>query len=218
MKIAILGGTFNPIHIGHLSLAEDVCESLGYDKIIFVLANIPPHKKISKSVNVQHRIKMLELAVKKNIKFDLDLCEIEREGISYTIDTIRYLNEKYKNELDGKIGLIIGQENASEFKKWKEAEHLAKLVDIIIARRQDVSSEQKEECKNKPLGEYTGGFENSNYKKVCEEFEYDFVPMENIILPISSTDVRTRIATKSGWRYLVPNEVFEYILENRLYE
>lgn len=230
MKIAILGGTFNPIHIGHLSLAEDVCITLRYDKIIFVPTNIPPHKIVVNSVDLHHRIKMLELALQDNSKFDIDLCEIQREGISYTIDTIHFLYEKYKDVLEGKIGLIIGQENASEFDKWQSANELAEITDIIIARRQDVQSNKKDnfkfsqneidskKCNNLPSGNYTGGFENSDYDEVCSTFKHNYLGLKNLILPISSTDVRRRIASKSGWRYLVPNAVFEYILKNKLYE
>ena len=192
MKIAILGGTFNPIHIGHLSLAEDVCESLGYDKIIFVLANIPPHKKISKSVNVQHRIKMLELAVKKNIKFDLDLCEIEREGISYTIDTIYDLESRYQEKIEGKIGLIIGDDLLSGFESWHLAETLALRVRLIVGRR--------------------------NSSVLPLESKFPFSPLSNSILPISSSDIRNRIINKKSWRYLVPESVFQYINERNLYE
>lgn len=217
MKIAILGGTFNPVHIGHLAMADDVCNCLGYDKVLFIPTFIPPHKQMNHVESPENRIGMLKAAFKNDPRFEVEPCEIERGGVSYTIDTVHFIIEKYKDVLDGKIGLIIGQENASEFDKWKGAEELASITDIIIAQRQKVITVDTKGFENTPTGNYAGDFNEKDYLNVFKTFKHHYVPLENLILPVSSTEIRARIAGKFGWRYLVPSGVFEYIVENKLY-
>ena len=218
MRIAILGGTFNPVHIGHLALADDVCKSLGYDKVLFVPALIPPHKILSGTDNPVHRLNMLKAAFEGDDRFVAEPCEIERGGVSYTIDTVHCLIEKYKNELDGKFGLVMGQENAAGFYKWKSADELAEITDIIIARRQEVKDLDVEGFANAPAGHFSGDFKEEDVDKIFSTFKYKFTPLKNHILPLSSTEIRIRAAKNYGWRYLVPQAVFEYILEHKLYE
>lgn len=217
MKIAVLGGSFNPVHIGHLALADDVCRSLGYDRVLFVPSFKPPHKKMSCAADSKDRLAMLCRALKKDRRFSAEPCEIERQGISYTIDTVRTLTESYKTVLDGKLGLILGQENAAEFDKWNSAAELASLTDIIIARRQKAAGVEISSFENVPAGDYTDGFGSGSYEKICSEFKYNFIELKNLILPVSSTEIRARIAQNFGWRYLVPDGVFEYILKHKLY-
>ena len=96
MKLAIFGGTFNPVHIGHLAMADDVCSTLGYDKILFVPAFVPPHKIAKDMESPENRVAMLAAAFKDDERFEVEPCEIERGGTSYTIDTVKYIIEKYK--------------------------------------------------------------------------------------------------------------------------
>ena len=135
MKIAILGGSFNPVHIGHLALADDVCCSLKYDLVLFVPVSRPPHKIMEGEESGSDRYEMVRLACSGNSSLRPESCELDRGGVSYTYDTIRILQKKYAEKLDGKIGLIIGQELAAEFQKWYRAEDIAKEVDIILAYR-----------------------------------------------------------------------------------
>lgn len=218
MKFAILGGTFNPVHIGHLALADDVCKSLGYDKVIFIPTFIPPHKQMAHVESGEDRAQMLKNSFAGDERFIVDTCEIDRGGVSYTIDTVHHLIEKYKGELDGKFGLIMGQENAFEFDKWKGADELAEITDIIIAQRQQSKSVDTKGFENKSTGAYTGGFNNEDYLNVFNNFNHHYVPLKNLILPVSSTEIRARIASGSGWRYLVPEAVFKYIVEKKLYD
>lgn len=217
MKIAMFGGTFNPIHIGHLAMADNVSKVLSYDKVIFVPAFVPPHKLVNSHFeSPEHRVAMIKAAIKSNSSLDVETCEIQRGGVSYTIDTVKYLIEKYGSQLTEKPGLIMGQENAAEFHKWKNADEIASLSDIIVVSRQQSSAAGKKDFDNTPVNNYTGGFDQVLDKNYLKE-KYNFTFLENIVLPVSSTDIRANIAGKSGWRYLVPEPVFEYILEHKLY-
>jgi len=187
MKIAVLGGTFNPVHIGHLFLASEVRYLLGYDKIIFVPSNIPAHKQLEGNVTAEQRVEMLVAAVADEDGFVVDTCEIKRGGVSYTIDTIHYLEEKYKPQ--ARVGIIIGDDLVAGFHKWKKYKSLIEAAEIIVARR------EKER--------HTPGFPS--------------VPVDNAVLPVSSSGIRARIAEGAPYRYLLPYEVYRYITEKGLY-
>lgn len=218
MKIAVYGGSFNPIHCGHLTVADETL-SLGYDKVLFVPTFIAPHKQLSASVSPSSRLAMLEAAISDNPNFEVEPCEIQRGGVSYTIDTIRFLMDKYKGKIDGKLGLVMGQEIAAEFYKWKEPDEIASLCDIIIASRQNLGDKRSVAAANKPRGDYIGGVDaNGQFMDVDKKrFVWPYTELKNVIVPISSTDIRNRILQKKSWRYLLPQAVYEYIVTNRLY-
>lgn len=218
MKLAIYGGSFNPIHSGHLAVADEAL-SLGYDKLLFVPTFISPHKQLAASVSPTSRLAMLEAAIRDNPKFEIEPCEIQRGGVSYTIDTVRFLLDKYRGRLDGKLGLIMGQEIAAEFHKWKEAEQVAAFCDLIIATRQNVGERRLSIGAAKPRGNYVGGVDaNGQFMDVDKSrFAWPYKELKNVIVPISSTEIRGRIAQGKSWRYLVPQSVYEYIVNNRLY-
>jgi nicotinate-nucleotide adenylyltransferase len=130
-KIGILGGTFNPPHIGHLVLAQEMLEQLELDKIFFVPTNNPPHKKV-KQLEPKKRFFMTKLAVAENPNFKVLDLELKRKGKSYTVDTIVELRNKYPKD---KFYLIIGSDLAKDFKKWKNPEKIKKMVTIIVAKR-----------------------------------------------------------------------------------
>ncbi|MBP5447084.1 MAG: nicotinate (nicotinamide) nucleotide adenylyltransferase [Treponema sp.] len=218
MKIAVYGGSFNPIHCGHLTVADETL-SLGYDKVLFVPTFIAPHKQLSASVSPSSRVAMLEAASSDNPNFEVEPCEIQRGGVSYTIDTIRFLMDKYKGKIDGKLGLVMGQEIAAEFYKWKGPDEIASLCDIIIASRQNLGDKRSVAAANKPRGDYIGGVDaNGQFMDVDKKrFVWPYTELKNVIVPISSTDIRNRILQKKSWRYLLPQAVYEYIVTNRLY-
>ena len=220
MKLAIYGGSFNPIHNGHLMVADSALD-LGYDKVLFVPTFIPPHKQLAGSVSPSSRLAMIEAAIDGNPKFEIEPCEIQRGGISYTIDTVRFLKEKYRGSLTGKIGLILGQEIAAEFGKWKSPDEVAAFCDIIIARRQNMSGEKMRMSPfgNKPRGDYIGGIDpQGEFMEIDKaSFKWGCVSLKNLILPITSTDIRNRISQGKSWRYLVPSAVYDYIVANKLY-
>jgi nicotinate-nucleotide adenylyltransferase len=190
VKIAILGGSFNPIHNGHLALAEAARLAFHYDRIILIPSFQSPFKPEYKETNAQDRLDMCISAIAGNPFFTLDDCEIKREGVSYTIDTINYIDQKYRP--DGKLGLIIGDDLAADFHKWCSAEEIAARTDIILARR---FSENHDE-----IG-----------------FPFPYKKLHNEIVTLSSGEVRNCIQKKTSWRYLVPQPVCSIIEERGLY-
>ncbi|MDD5194187.1 MAG: nicotinate-nucleotide adenylyltransferase [Candidatus Omnitrophica bacterium] len=131
MKIGILGGTFNPPHIGHLILAQEVYQKLNLDKIFFVPTNIPPHKE-SHNVKAADRLKMLRLTAEEDKNFEVLDLEIKRGGVSYTIDTVKELKNQYPK---AEFYLIVGSDLANDFPTWKYFEGLKKAVKIVVAKR-----------------------------------------------------------------------------------
>lgn len=221
MKIAILGGSFNPLHIGHAMLADIMVKELGYNKVLFVPTCIPPHKEITGSVSTKDRLGMVSAfcdSVPDKI-FEVESCEIERGGISYTVDTVKYILNKYKDKIDGKPALLMGEEIASQFDKWKEPKVLADLVDItIVPRYPDFYGRKLESyasVENKPTGQFAADFavkfDRSKFRFPCRVLE---IP----IIPVSSTEIRARIAAGRSYKYLVPEEIYNFIEKGNLYK
>jgi nicotinate-nucleotide adenylyltransferase len=188
MRLAILGGTFNPVHLGHLFLAEEVQARLAYQAVLFVPANVPVHKTMDFEVGARHRLRMLRLAVSAYRRFLVDDCELRRGGESYSIDTVREVQRRYRP--DGKPGLIIGDDLAAGFDTWKEAAELARLTDLIVARRDSAGK--------RPL-------------------RFPCTYLENTLLPVSSSEIRARLAAGLPVRSLLPERVLRYIRRHGLY-
>ena len=188
--VGIMGGTFDPIHLGHLITAQAVLELRDLEKIIFIPAFISPFKTNIQILNSAHRLKMIQLSLDDMPKFDYSDIEIRRESISYTIDTIRELKKNYN-----KLELIIGYDNIIDFKKWKEPDAILELVKVVVLKR-ETSTEPKEKDKY--------------YKSAA------FV--ETPIIEISSSEIRDRVAEGLPINYLVPEKVKKYIYKNNLYK
>ena len=219
MRIAILGGTFNPLHIGHCMLAETVVKELHYDKVLFVPSFIPPHKQMNGNVLPCQRFEMVDAFCKSvsgggDTVFSADDSELRREGVSYTYDTVLSVIEKYGSMLTGKPALVMGQESAEQFYKWHRADEIARLTDLVIARRHpDNNGVDVSRFENRPVGSYTVDFSEGSLR----QFSYPHIMLDNPLLPVSSTEIRGRIATGKAFRYLVPEAVFQYIKEHKLY-
>jgi len=138
MKIGILGGTFNPPHIGHLILAQEVCQKVGLDKVLFVPTNIPPHKQ-SHNVSAANRLKMVDILIDGDKRFEVSDVEIRRGGISYTIDTVRELKAQYPKD---EFYLIVGSDLANNFTHWRYFDELKKEIQIVVAKRRDYPLEK----------------------------------------------------------------------------
>jgi nicotinate-nucleotide adenylyltransferase len=188
MKAVVLGGTFNPVHYGHLFVAEEVRTALGYDTAIFVPANQPPHKDPGPILPAEHRLAMLRLAIKGCAGFIVDDGEIARGGPSYSIDTVALLVPRYG--IEGKPGFVIGDDLVAGFPTWKNVQELVRIVDIIVARRTLAGPVQ---------------------------MDYPHRTVTNTVLPISSSEIRRRISEGRTVRFLLPDPVLAYVRENRLY-
>ncbi len=130
-RVALLGGSFDPVHIGHLFIAEEVRWQFGYDTILFVPAAQPPHKQQRPAADERQRLEMLELAVSDNPAFAVEPWELQQGGVSFTIDTVRHLSERYRYPL----GLIVGDDLVDTFDQWRSADELIRSTNIIVARR-----------------------------------------------------------------------------------
>lgn len=221
MKLAILGGSFNPFHNGHLALAKAVYKEYAYDKIAIIPAFISPFKQESadSAAAGAHRIKMIRLAIKKYPYMYCETCEIEKKGVSYTTDTLDYLYKKCfsydlrgeincSGGIEGKIGVIIGSDLAGTLFAWKEPYKILERSDIIIGRRLC----DKDDFGKTGTGE-AGFFEGAK----CMKKPYPFKVLETAIPYVSSTEVRFAILHGLEFKHLVPEPVHEYIITNRLY-
>lgn len=226
MKLAVLGGSYNPIHIGHLMLADTVCRSCGYDTIAFVPAFLSPFKRGHAGCTVEDRIAMVERAVADNPAFYCEPCEVTRQGVSYTIDTLRFLTQKYPQR-DGKIGLIIGDDLLGGLDTWHEAVSLDDYADIIVGNRviapqengpAAVGAESKGAVNSRTALGTTAKSAGNVTAIGTTAGGIPYIRLQNALLPVSSSGIRTAIAEKKSWRYLVPPAVYSYIKEHQLYE
>ena len=217
MRIAVFGGSFNPLHNGHAMLADTIVKELHYDKVLFVPTFIPPHKIVNESIAAEHRLGMIKAfchSVPDNV-FVAEDCEIRRGGVSYTFDTLTFLAEKYKNLLDGKLSFVMGDEVAAEFHKWKNPDGIAQIADFIITHRYpDAGVLESKLVKNIPGKDYAGDFKARFDEK---KFGYSCLYLKEPMLPVSSTQIRGRILENRSFKYLIPPAVYDYIKEHKLY-
>jgi len=191
-KIGIFGGSFNPIHLGHLIFAQEALEQLGLDKVIFIPAYHPPHKEASELADSQARLEMVREAVKDIPEFEASDIEISRGGCSYTIDTIRELARDFQPETE--IYLLIGMDMLLDFFTWKEAENLLQLCILVGAPRPGFPLEKLD-------------------NRISGHLKLIKMPL----IEIAGKDIRKRIREKRAFRFMVPEKVFNYIKMNRLY-
>ncbi len=191
MKTGIFGGTFNPPHIGHMIVAEHVRTELSLDRIIFAPAAIPPHKTHQGIIPAEHRIAMLRLTLKDNPHFELSEIEIQRGGVSFTVDTLREIKSRHPLY---ELFLLIGMDNLAEFKTWKSPESILQLATVVAMTRPGVSAESVPP-------------EMKDRVKVCP------VPA----IEISSRDLRAHVRDGKSIRYFVADSVAEYIRAHNLY-
>lgn len=198
MKIGIMGGTFDPIHLGHLAMAESVREIFSLDEILFIPSARPPHK-VEKNITPEvHRLMMTYLATQSNEKFQVSPVEILREGLSYTLDTMNELEKKFGS--DTELFFIIGADSMADLPKWHKAKELVSKVHFIATTRPGT------EVDLEGLKNYFGDSAKNIYQVATAGLE------------ISSTDIRERVRTGKSIKYLVPEVVEEYILKENLYK
>jgi nicotinate-nucleotide adenylyltransferase len=199
-KIGIIGGSFDPVHIGHLIIAQDAAERLELSQVIFVPAAIPPHKQHLQQANIEHRVNMLQIALEGDIRFSVSDIEMRRGGVSYTIDTVRELKALHP---DSELVLIVGSDTLVDLHNWYQPEELLSLCEVASFLRPGENSVDQ-------IAE-----------KICFSTTQKKAVMKNLIkahqVEVSSTEIRMRVAEGLGIRYLVPPEVEMYIYEHSLY-
>lgn len=192
MKIAIMGGTFNPIHYAHLLSAEEVRAGLGYDQILFVPSARPPHKDSRDIIDPEHRYQMTLLATQANPDFEVSRIELDRVGPSFAIQTIKELQAFYGEDCN--LAFIIGADSLIDFKIWKDYDEILDICRFIATTRPNY-------CLDKvPL----------DLRDRVQYFSITGVD-------ISATQIRERIRSGRSIRYLVPEPVWKYIEHHHLY-
>lgn len=199
-NIGILGGTFNPVHMGHLIAAQSAAENYDLSKVLFVPCATPPHKGRSSLASTEHRLAMLEAAIEGNLRFEICDLEVRRDGPSYTIDTIRQLRRQYPR---CSLHFIIGADTLTELHMWKDIHELLTLCRFVTLARPGSPLEQ---INPGDLG-LDPPWPERLLKDVCR----------GQAISISSSDLRHRLAEGMAVRYLVPPEVEMYIVEHGLY-
>lgn len=198
-KIGIMGGTFDPIHNGHLILAEHSRLEFNLDKILFIPTGNPPHKELKKVSDKSHRYQMTLLAINSNPHFYISSIEVEKDYITYTVDTIESLLKIYK---DTEIYFILGADSFCNIHLWKDYKKLLSLCHMIVLNRLDT----EEQLLNKKI------------KSLKNNYEKSIHILESALIEISSTDIRNRVENNLSTKYLIPEAVEFYINKNRLYK
>ena len=195
MKLAIMGGTFNPIHIGHLVCAEEAITQYGFDEVLFMPAGLPPHKEVEAGATAQFRFEMTVRAIAGNPRFRVSRFEIDRPEPSYTIDTIRHFRQEMP---EAEIFFITGSDAIIEILDWKDPQELLKMATLIAAIRPGY-----------PLDDFDrrSGIISEGRVRVMQ------IPA----IGVSSTMIRERVAGRRSIRYLVPDAVREFIEAEGLY-
>ena len=186
-RIGVLGGTFNPIHIGHLMIAQIVLEKFGLDKVIFVPAYLPPHKSGRNLIAAEHRLRMVRLAIRGNRHFEVSAFEIVKGGKSYSVDTVQYFRRRYPGV---KLCFIIGSDHIAKLHTWKNIQDIVKIVSFIAV--------------------YRPGF-----KTIRSQIRVKSMIIPSV--HTSSSDIRRRLVAGKTVKHLIPENVLRYIRKHKLY-
>lgn len=197
IKVGIMGGTFDPIHIGHLILAMEAINYKNLDEVWFIPTGNPNFKQDKNVTDKQKRFEMVKIATQDNKKFNVCDYEINKNGVTYSWETMKYLRENY----DYDFYFIMGEDSLMSVETWENAEDFLKNTKILACiRRQEEMSK---------LDVKINDLKSKGY--FVEKIPTSFID-------ISSTKIREKVQTNQDFRYFVPNQVFEYIVRNKLYE
>ena len=197
-KVGIMGGNFNPIHFGHLLLAETAFHQFQLDEILIMPTKNPYYKKISNSVTEEDRVAMVELAIEDNAHFRLSKEELNREGTTYTVETLSQLTARHP---DYEYYFIMGADSLYHIESWKDPAQILKLATIVVAGRAG-----------------TGSSLSSQIEYIENKYDSEIYRLNSPVLEISSNDIRRRIRDGESIRYLLPAKVADYIYEHGLYQ
>jgi nicotinate-nucleotide adenylyltransferase len=196
VRIGILGGTFNPPHLGHLVCAQEAYRELSLDQVTLIPAGTPPHKPVDAEPGAEHRLELCRLAIAGDERFAVSDQELRRDGPSYTVDTLEVLNSQSPTN---ELFLILGADIAARLPQWHRAERVLDLATVAIAKRRGTAKASVQRA----LDELQAG----------DRARYFEMPR----IGISSTMVRRRVRAGQPIRYLVPDGVVEYIERHGLY-
>jgi len=220
MRIGLFGGTFNPVHYGHLRAAKEVCEGFDLRSLYFIPSALPPHKDIQDVASVEDRLEMTRLAVAGNPEFVLSDVELKRPGLSYTIDTVKHFKKSLNADVD--LFLVMGIDAFIEIDTWKSFKQLFRMLPMIIMTRPRPDSRPHSlEWENmtafiqeKISRSYQFSAEDGCYRHDRHHPVYRF----NIsMLDISGTRIRKQVQQGQSIRFLVPESVENYIYERGIY-
>ena len=196
MRIGVLGGTFDPIHLGHLAIAEEVRDRLDLEEVCFVPAGAPWMKAGQPMSSALDRLSMVRLAVEDNPFFRVSTIELERLGPSYTVDTLRELQEEYGPE--ARLFFILGTDAFARFDEWKDPEEIIEMATLAVVERPGATVSAK------AVEEQAGSSASVEL-------------VRGVHLEISANDIRRRVSEGASIRYLVPEPVERYIYARGLY-
>lgn len=212
-KIGIFGGTFNPIHLGHLRSAEEIRETFTLDRIYFVPAARPPHRGKETLVSAMHRLKMVELAIADNPSFQASAAELERTGPSYSVDTIRSFRQTLE---PASLFFIVGFDAFSDIHTWKEYASIPELCHIIVTSRPGVGAPPPDQLL--PVALTSALWYDPVQRMYLHTSGHSLIFHEIQGLHISASQVRALLHQKKSIRYLVPSAVAAYIADHSLYQ
>jgi nicotinate-nucleotide adenylyltransferase len=198
-RIGILGGTFNPIHLGHLLIAQDAMEQMALDRVKFIPSATPPHKIPESLASERDRLQMIRLAIRGNDRFEVDDIEIRRGGKSYSVDTLLELRRR---DPKADFYFIIGADSLRELHLWREAQRVVGLCTFVTVPRPGFEA--------KPMVDPR--LDAATRKRLRQHV------LQGHTCDIASREIRSRVASGRSIRYLVPDAVTDYIRRRRLYQ
>lgn len=200
-SLGILGGTFDPIHLGHLAIGEEVRERLGLERVLFVPAGVPPHRLDPPGASAEDRLAMVRLAIADNAAFAVSRIELDRDGPSFSVDTVAAIaGERRASRARGELWFIASDEAFRALPTWHEADRLLSLARFAVVPRASADR-----------------LDRGWVARTLPGMEDRVAFLEGPLLPISGTAIRARVAAGRSLRYLVPDAVARYIREHRLY-
>ena len=200
MRVGVFGGTFDPVHLAHLVLAEQCREQAGLDQVLFVPAALPPHKQQQPLTPFEKRVEMLQLAIAGNPAFRVEEIEKNRPGPSYTVDTLAKLHQARPGD---QLFFILGSDSLRELPLWYEPRRILELAGLLVNPRPDADLPTEAELRAA--------------LQIDAAFPLRQQVIESPPIAISSRDIRKRIAEGRSVRYLIPRAVEAYIADKGLY-
>jgi len=198
-RVGIFGGTFHPIHYGHLIIAENACEQYDLERVIFMPTGRAPHKAYAGADMDTHRCRMVELAIADNPLFQISYREVRSQSVNYTYQTLRRLNEEFP---DTAFYFILGADSLFDFDQWRHPELICREAVVLAAVRDDLNEERVD----------------VQIEALTEQLQGEIHRLNTPNFNISSKNIRERIRNGRSIRYLTPDAVVQYIRQNRLYQ